>query len=70
MQKMLLEMEAFAEELNIVFSTNPLPSKSKSKCIFVVGKKTNLVKPAPLILGVILGVSFLMLLKLTILVMF
>ena len=50
MQRMLLEMEAFAEESNIMFSTNPLPSKSKSKCIYVVGKKNNLVKPAPLLL--------------------
>ena len=50
MQRMLFEMESFAEESNIVFSTNPVPSKSKSKCIFVIGKKTNLVKPAPLTL--------------------
>ena len=50
MQRMLFEMEAFAEESNIMFSTHHLPSKSKSKCIYVVGKKKNLVKPAPLIL--------------------
>ena len=50
MQRMLLEMEVFAEESNIMFSTNPIPSKSKSKCIFVVGKRNNLVKPAPLLL--------------------
>ena len=31
MQRMLFEMEAFAEESNIMFSTYPLPSKSKSK---------------------------------------
>ena len=43
-------LEAFAEESNIMFSTNDLPSKSKSKCIFVVGKKNNLVRPAPLML--------------------
>ena len=42
MQRMLYEMEAFADESNITFSTNALPSKSKSKCIFVTGKKTNL----------------------------
>ena len=30
MQRMLLEMEAFANESNIQFSTNPVPSKSKS----------------------------------------
>ena len=50
MQRMLVEMEAFADESNIVFSTNTIPSKSKSKCIHVVGKKRNLVKPAPLML--------------------
>ena len=50
MQRMLYEMEVFAEESNIMFSTNPIPSKSKSKCIFVVGKRNNLVKPAPLML--------------------
>ena len=50
MQRMLVEMESFAEESNIVFSTNTIPSKSKSKCIHVVGKKRNLVKPAPLML--------------------
>ena len=50
MQRMLTEMEMFAEESNIVFSTNETPSKSKSKCIYVVGKKTNLSKPAPLVL--------------------
>ena len=31
MQRMLFEMEAFAEESNIMFSTHHLPSKSKSK---------------------------------------
>ena len=50
MQRMLYEMEIFAKESNIIFSTNPVVAKSKSKCIYVVGKKANLVKPAPLIL--------------------
>ena len=43
MQRMIYEMEEFARESNIIFSTNPVPAKSKSKCIFVVGKKSNLV---------------------------
>ena len=43
-------MEAFAKESNIMFSTHELPSKSKSKCIFVVGKKSSTAKPAPLML--------------------
>ena len=50
MQRMLYEMEIFAKESNIIFSTNPVVAKSKSKCIYVVGKKANLVKPAPLVL--------------------
>ena len=33
MQRMLFEMEAFAEEPNIMFNTYDQPSKSKSKCI-------------------------------------
>jgi hypothetical protein len=47
---MLLELESFAEESNVTFSTDPLPNKSKTKCIYVVGNKRNLPKPAPLIL--------------------
>ena len=50
MQRMLYELEKFAEESNIEFSTDPSPSKSKTKCIYVVGKKKNLSKPAPLTL--------------------
>ena len=50
MQRMLYEMEMFAEESNIVFSTNETPSKSKSKCIFVVGRKSQQSKTVPLML--------------------
>ena len=50
MQRMLLELEEFAAESNITFSTDPVPIKSKSKCLYVVGKKQNLDKPAPLTL--------------------
>ena len=50
MQRMLFELEAFAEESNIMFSMDPSPSKSKTKCIYVVGNKKNMSKPAPLIL--------------------
>ena len=50
MQRILLEIESFAEESNVTFSTDPLPTKSKTKCIYVVGSKRNLPKPAPLIL--------------------
>ena len=48
MQLMLSTVENFAKRNNISFSTDQNPNKSKSKCIFVVGKKRNLVKPAPL----------------------
>ena len=50
MQRMLFEIEVFAEESNILFSTDPIPAKSKTKCIYVVGNKKNLPKPAPLML--------------------
>ena len=51
MQRMLYELEVFAAESNITFSTDPSPAKSKTKCIYVVGNKHHLAKPAPLLLG-------------------
>ena len=48
MQMMLDKCQEYAEEHNIMFSTDPNPSKSKSKCIFVCGSKKGLRKPAPL----------------------
>ena len=48
MQMMLSTVENFAHRFNISFSTDADPKKSKSKCIFVVGKKRNLPKPASL----------------------
>ena len=50
MQRMLLELEEFASENNITFSTDPVPSKSKSKCLHVVGRRHRLADPAPLTL--------------------
>ena len=50
MQRMLTELEIFAEEYNITFSTDPVPHKSKKKCFYVVGIKHKLVKPLPLML--------------------
>ena len=50
MQRMLFELEIFAEESNVTFSTDPIPEKSKTKCIFMSGNKRNLSKPAPLTL--------------------
>ena len=50
MEIMLATCERFALKNNLMFSTDPNPAKSKSKCIFVCGKRSNLVKPAPLTL--------------------
>ena len=50
MQMMLDTVENFAERYNISFSTDPDPKKSKSKCIFFVGKRRRLAKPANLTL--------------------
>ena len=50
MEMMLATCERFAHKNNLSFSTDPNPAKSKSKCIFVCGKKTNLKKPVPLTL--------------------
>ena len=50
MQMMLDKCQTYAAEHNIMFSTDPNPSKSKTKCIFVCGSRKNLVKPAPLTL--------------------
>ena len=48
MQLMLGEVENFAMEYNIQFSTDPVPQRSKSKCIFMRGNSKNLVKPPEL----------------------
>ena len=48
MQMMLDKCEVYADKHNIMFSTDPNPNKSKTKCIFVCGTKKNLAKPAPL----------------------
>ena len=50
MHMMLDTVEDFAKRYNISFSTDPDPKKSKSKCIFVIGKRRGLSKPSPLIL--------------------
>ena len=49
MQMMLTACEEFGRKNNLVFSTDTDPAKSKTKCIFMVGKK-KMKKPAPLIL--------------------
>ena len=48
---MMLECcEEYAAVHNLKFSTDPLPQRSKSKCIFFHGKQTRLPKPDPFIL--------------------
>ena len=50
MQVMLDTCQRFAAKYNLKFSTDPNPVKSKTKCIFVVGRSRNALKPAPLFL--------------------
>ena len=50
MELMLKEVESFARESNIQFSTDPDPAKSKCKMIYVCGRAIGLDKPAPLFL--------------------
>ena len=47
LQEMLKVTEKFAEDKNIVFSTNEIPAKSKSKCLWFNGKPSANY-PAPL----------------------
>ena len=51
MQSMLDVASSFAREVGLQFSTDPDPAKSKSKGIYMVGRQTGLVKPAPLVLS-------------------
>ena len=48
MEIMLKCCENFAERNNLIFSTNPDPKKSKTKCVFMKGKSKNLPMPANL----------------------
>ena len=47
---MLAICEKFAAENNIRFSTDPIPSKSKSKAMLVIGQRQNVSLPAPFVL--------------------
>ena len=51
MQLMLNICEDFPLRNNLQFSTDSNPAKSKSKCIFMIGKRKNLKKHVPLILA-------------------
>ena len=41
MSSMLKECEDYATEHNLIFSTDENPTKSKSKCVYICGKKGN-----------------------------
>ena len=47
LQRMLYVCEEYANEHNLEFSTDPVPSKSKSKCIFFCGRSGKVAYPAP-----------------------
>ena len=49
MQMMLKACEEFGSSNNLLFSTDPDPRKSKTKCVFMSGRK-KLAKPVPLTL--------------------
>ena len=49
-QHMLATCEEYARVHNIRFSTHTDPNKSKSKALYVVGHKSEVQKPVPLIL--------------------
>ena len=49
LQTMIKTCEDYANEHNLVFSTDPIPSKSKSKCMYVCGRQGRRVRyPDPL----------------------
>ena len=48
MAQMLEKCESYASKNNLTFSTDPIPAKSKTKCMFICGKTRNPVYPAPL----------------------
>ena len=50
MQIMLDTCQRFASQNNLQFSTDPNPTKSKTKCIFVCGQARKAEKPVPLVL--------------------
>ena len=48
MQRMLDVASTFASEVGLEFSTDPTPTKSKSKSIYAVGRSVELQKTEPL----------------------
>ena len=50
LQKMVTICEQYGTEHNIVFSTDPNPAKSKTKCVLFSGKTARVKQPVPIIL--------------------
>ena len=51
LQRMLSVCEAYADSHNFVFSTDPVPAKSKTKCIYFCGRPGKVQYPDPVQLG-------------------
>jgi hypothetical protein len=47
LQSMLVVCQNYAREHNLVFSTDPVPSKSKTKCVYFCGRIGQVKYPAP-----------------------
>ena len=47
---MLMICEEYANKHNLEFSTDPIPAKSKTKCLYMCGKMANVSYPAELFL--------------------
>ena len=47
LQRMVAVCENYGKEHNLIFSTDPVPAKSKTKCIFFCGRTNNVQYPAP-----------------------
>ena len=51
MAKMLMVCENYANAHNLEFSTDPVPAKSKTKCLYMCGRLSNFSYPAKLLLN-------------------
>ena len=51
MAKILLVYEKYAKVHNLEFYTDPLPAKSKTKCLYMCCRVTNVAYPAKLLLN-------------------
>ena len=51
LQKMLKVCESYALDHNLVFSTDPVPAKSKTKCMYFCGRPGKVKYPDPVQLG-------------------